>query len=147
MVVKKGAENKKHCGLCGDRGHHQYLCQRIKSDYGKYPLPNKDNDVRTKLGNNLIAMISVPTSPLFTKVKNDIRQVKKELPSKITGLVIHRRLTDNPLLIIQKPSDICVECTVIRDKYRKDEKGLYEVGVIVRHIFKNPSNLIVNLLS
>ena len=77
-VVERGCDKKKHCGLCGDTGHHQYNCRRLKADFGGVPLPNKNRTVRDTLAKNLVCSVSLPGFPIFTRQIDDDRLVLNE---------------------------------------------------------------------
>ena len=145
MPFRKVASNK-HCALCGDTGHHQYQCKRIKNDYGRYPLANKDNQARMELAKNLMLYVSLPNAHLFNRDINDRRPIMKEFPKKVKGLVVHQRFLDNSLTGGINNNIICVECTIIKEEYHKSSKVLFESSLVVRHVLKKQSNLIVNLM-
>ena len=60
-------EKRKHCSLCGDTGHHQYNCMRLKADFGGEPLPNKNCIVRDILAKNIVCYMSLPGFSNFLK--------------------------------------------------------------------------------
>ena len=64
MVTEHAIEKRKHCGLCGDTGHHQYNCMRLKAYFGGEPLPNKNRILRDELANKLVCAVSLPGCPM-----------------------------------------------------------------------------------
>ena len=152
-VVERGCDKKKHCGLCGDTGHHQYNCRRLKADFGGVPLPNKNRTVRDTLAKNLVCSVSLPGFPIFTRQIDDERIVITEFPTKIKALIIHRRCIINPyltgdyLLGTNHANNICIECTIVKDKYEICKRQLFEPSVVVRHILESLTNVLVDLMS
>ena len=84
-------KTKRRCNVCGDHGHHQYLCRRLKDDYGQYPIGKKDMETRNKLSKKLISIDPVAGGILLQRAFNDNRAVLKELPKKVKAMVIHKR--------------------------------------------------------
>ena len=82
-IVRRGVDNKKHCGLCGDTGHHQYNCRRLKADFVGEPLPRKNRDVRDRLAKNILCAVSLTSFPIFSRQIDDSRIVMNEFPTKL----------------------------------------------------------------
>ena len=91
------------------------------------------------------------SSPLMVRQFHDERIVANELPKKVNALIIHKRyyiktFLDQTLGNIAPSDNICVECSIIKDNYTVEDKQLFEPSVIIRHILKNKTNVLVNLL-
>ena len=82
-VIERNIEKKKHCGLCGDTGHHQYNCMRLKADFGGEPLSNKNRIVRDRLAKNIVCSVSLPGFPIFSRKIDDDRIVLNEFLPKL----------------------------------------------------------------
>ena len=151
--IRRGVDYEKHCALCGDTGNHQYICKRLKADFGGEPLPNKNRYARDKLANNLICAVSFPVFPIFTRQLDDQRCVMDEFPTKIKALIIHRRCIINPyltgdyLLGTSHVNNICIECTFVKEKYVISKRQLFEPSVVVRHVLKSQTNVLVDLMT
>lgn len=148
MHVKKGGSRTHHCNVCGDRGHNQYKCKRLHTDFGVFPLANKDKLARKTLIVKILSIQSLPGYPIFQRQINDIRPIIDEFPKKVAALVMHRRFLINAYLTgHHKECNTCVECTIVRENYTMGPKYLFEPNVIVTHIVKSQTNVIVNCLS
>ena len=140
-AVRRGVDDKKHCGLCGDTGHHQYNYKRLKADFGGDQVKN------------IVCSISLPGFPIFTRQVDDTRIELDEFPMKIKALIIHRRciinlyLTGDYLLGTNHVNNICIECTFVKDKYEISKRQLFEPSVVVRHVLKSQTNVRVDLMS
>ena len=114
---------KKHCGLCGDTGHHKYMCKRLFNDFGDYPLPNKRQELRDNLSLSIMSNISLPGTHIYKRTIDDTRFVKNEFPKRVRALVIHQKLVINPYLMgTCTPENLCIECTLVKDDYEYGEK-------------------------
>ena len=139
--------------MCGDTGHHQYNCKRLKADFGGEPLPNKNTYVRDRLAKDIICAVSRPGFPIFTRPLDDQRIVYEEFPTKIKAVIIHRRCIINPyltgdyLLGTSHVNNICIECTIIKEKYVISKRQLFEPSVVVRHVLKTQTNVLVDLMT
>ena len=78
---------KNHCGLCGDTGHHKYMCKRIFKDFGDYPLANKRQELRDNLSLTIMSNVSLPGAPIFKRAIDDTRFVKQEFP-KVSRILL-----------------------------------------------------------
>ena len=150
-VIAINANKRRRCGICCEKGHHQYMCQKIKADYGKFPLPKNDDGARNSLAKLLVLVDPMCSSPLMVRQFHDERIVANELPKKVNALIIHKRyyiktFLDQTLGNIAPSYNICVECSIIKDNYTVEDKQLFEPSVIIRHILKNKTNVLVNLL-
>ena len=145
---KKNGDSKKHCGLCGDTGHHKYMCKRLYKDFGDYPLANKRPELRDNLSLSILSNISLPGAPIFKRTIDDTRSVKQEFPKRVRALVIHQKLIINPYLMgICTTENLCIECTLIKDDYEFGDKELFTTGVLNRFIVKSDQNILVNRMS
>ena len=150
-VIPINANKRRRCGICCEKGHHQYMCQKIKADYGKFPLPKNDDGARNNLAKLLVLVDPMCSSPLMVRQFNDQRIVANELPKKVNALIIHKRyyiktFLDQTLDTVAPSDNICVECSIIKENYTVEDKQLFDPTVILRHIMKNKTNVIVNLL-
>ena len=135
------------CFLCGQKGHGQFKCPRMMN-YGTFPLPEGDRDIRLCLANNILDVHYYNT---YVRDINDHRPVMKSFPkSRIPGLIIHKRFLINKDLICSNPKDnLCVECTFLEkggDENLQLTKTLFCAKDVSWYIQKTKSNLIVSLL-
>lgn len=98
MHVGKGVSRIHHCNVCGNRDHNQYTCKRLHSDFGVFPLANKDKLVRKSLIMKILSIQSLPRYPIFQRQIDDIRPIIDEFPKKVAALVMHRRFIINAYL-------------------------------------------------
>ena len=146
--VRRGGSRIHRCNVCGDKGHNQYKCTKLENDYGSFPLGNKDKVAKDTLIMNIVSSQSLPGYPIFQRRIDDIRNIITEFPKKVAAVVLHRRYFVNAFITgHDKTNNVCVECTVIKCDYVVGEKCLYEPMVIVTHILKCQTNVIVNVLS
>ena len=90
----------------------------------------------------------MPRYPIFQRRIDDICNIIKEFPKKVAAVVLHRRYFINAFITgHDKTNNVCVECTIIKGDYEVGEKYLFEPMVIVTHILKCQTNVIVNVLS
>ena len=125
----------------------------MKADFGGEPLPNKNRTARDRSAKNIVCSISLPCFSIFTRKIDDERIVLDEFPTKIRALIIHRRCIINPyltgdyLLGTNHVNNICIECTIVKDKYEIGKRILVEPAVVVRHVLKSQTNVLVDLMS
>ena len=68
-------------------------------------------------------------------------------------LTIHKRciidpyLTGDYLLGTNHVNNICIECTIVKDKYEICKRQVFEPSVVVRHVLKSQTNVLVDLMS
>ena len=97
--------------------------------------------------------VPLPDFPIFSRQIYDDRIVLNEFPTKIKALIIHRRciinlyLTGDYLLGTNHVNNICIECTIVKDKYEICKWQLFEPSVVVRHVLKSQTNVLVDLMS
>ena len=115
-------------------------------------IGENDIPVRNELEKILVSVDQFNKVPLLNRCNNETRIILKELPKQIKALVIHKRFfvrTYPPSHIysmIMSYDNICVECTLIGENYTVGIKQIYDPAVVVRHVLKNQSNVLVNLL-
>ena len=63
-VAANPNERWRYCPCC-EKGHHQYLCRRIKTDFGKFPLPKNDDAARNSLAKLFVLVDPICGSQLM----------------------------------------------------------------------------------
>ena len=56
-VVAANPNKKRRCSLCCEKGHYQYLFQRIKTNFDRFPLLKIDDAARNSLAKLLVLVI------------------------------------------------------------------------------------------
>ena len=70
-VIVTNTNKRRRCASCCEKGHHQYLCRRIKTDFGKFLLPKNDDAARNSLAKLLVLVDPTCGSPLLIRQFND----------------------------------------------------------------------------
>ena len=92
------------CGLYHTRGHTQNKCDRI-SDYGNSVLPSGNTQIRQALVGNFYSTIE---GLVCRRVDNE-RLLLTTVPSKVKGVIIHRRIIiKNDLIDPMVITNICL---------------------------------------
>ena len=99
MYVNQDGSRINHWNVCGDRGHNQYKCKILHSDFGIFPLANKDKLARKTLIVKILSNQSLPRYPIFKRQIDDIRPIINDFPKRVTVLVMHRRFLINAYVI------------------------------------------------
>ena len=64
-VIATIPNKTKRCGICCEKGHHQYICRKIKA------LPKKNDAARNTLAKLLVLVDPMCDSPLMIRHFND----------------------------------------------------------------------------
>ena len=146
--IPKGSNWSKTCGLCKGKGHSRSKCERLLQDYRKLPLPLSDSHLRNTLAMCLVSNI-FSGNQLLNRKMEDTRIIMNEFPKKVKCLVIHTRYLKNQYIAnIACVTNICIECTLIRENYEirdEERKILFEPASITKYI-TTLSNLVLSHL-
>ena len=68
-------------------------------------------------------------------------------------LIFHRRCIIDPyltgyyLLGTNHVNNICIECTIVKDKYDICKRQLFEPSCVGQHVLRSQTNVLVDLMS
>lgn len=138
MHVRKGGSRIHNCNVCGDRGYNQYKCKRLDSDFGVFPLGNKDKVAKYTLIMKILSIQSLPGYSIFERQIDDTRPIINEFPKKVAATFLHRIFFINSYLTgHDKACNTCMECTIVRENYEMGPRYLFDPNIIGRHIVKS----------
>ena len=146
LNIPKGANFKKSCGLCRGKGHNRSKCDRLFADYQRYPLPLHDSKLRNDLVMSLVTG-AINGSAILHRTLEDTRSIISEFPKKIKCLVIHKRFLKNQYIgNLFCFSNICIECTLIRENYeiREEEQCILLEPTIITKFILSLNSLVVS---
>ena len=144
--IPQGTNFIKSCALCRGKGHNRSKCDRLFSDYQRYPLPLHNSKLRNDLVMSLVTG-AINGSPILQRSMEDTRSIISEFPKKIKCLVIHRRFLKKQYIgNLFCFSNICIECTLIRENYeiRDEEKLILLEPTIITKFILSLNSLVVS---
>ena len=130
------------CKICRQVGHRYKHCPKIIA-HGQ-PLDLKSREQRELLCDRLISS----RCDVFVRDLTDQRSVIISTPKKVIGVIIHKRYwKTHHFKGNNDPSDMCLECTFIKDYGDKIYcSTLFQISSICAYITKSVTNIVVSKL-
>jgi hypothetical protein len=143
QILPPARTSTRTCGLCRKSGHFQKNYPSLLC-YKKAPLVLKDKTIRDVLCRDLNNSGKYTT---HIRDAGDHRNVVRNFPTGVVGVVIHRRLLISTNLVQPNCAEnFCLECTVLKQGGGECEvftKALFNVPSVGAFITKSKSNIII----
>ncbi len=130
--------NTKNCSICRCPGHQRGSCPKIQQ-FKMPPLDmGKDLQSRHELSSALSKVTRYKTSH---RSMEDKREVSISLPTRMLGVVIHKRFFVN-----HQSTKMCLECTIldhIADLHSTFQNYLFAVDVVSSYVHRSETNAVI----